>query len=92
MQPRITDRVARVDRIAEPAGEPVIDISPSSTGTPLKDGDTIQSVRPQGQLADVADEGRPSRSSRSTSMLKDIRAGKGTVGKLFTDDELYQRD
>ena len=23
-------------------------------------------------------------------MLKDIRAGKGTVGKLFTDDALYR--
>ena len=33
---------------------------------------------------------RRSRSSRSTALLKDIRAGKGTVGKLFTDDELYR--
>src|SRR5829696_8299212 len=27
-------------------GEPLIDVSPSAAGTPLKDGDSIQSVRP----------------------------------------------
>jgi len=39
-------------------GEPVIDISPSTTGTPLKDGDYIQAGRAPGQLTDVADTAR----------------------------------
>ena len=70
-------------------GEPVIDISPTTTGTPLKDGDYIPAGRAPGQLADVADGARESL-EQMTAMLKDIRAGKGTVGKLFSDDELYK--
>ena len=70
-------------------GEPVIDISPTTTGTPLKDGDYIPAGRAPGQLADVADGARESL-EQITAMLKDIRAGKGTVGKLFSDDELYK--
>jgi phospholipid/cholesterol/gamma-HCH transport system substrate-binding protein len=70
-------------------GEPVIDISPTVTGTPLKDGDYIPAGRAPGQLADVADGARQSL-EHITAMLQDIRAGKGTVGKLFSDDELYK--
>jgi phospholipid/cholesterol/gamma-HCH transport system substrate-binding protein len=70
-------------------GEPVIDISPTTTGTPLKEGDYIPAGRAPGQLADVADGARESL-EQMTAMLKDIRAGKGTVGKLFSDDELYK--
>jgi phospholipid/cholesterol/gamma-HCH transport system substrate-binding protein len=70
-------------------GEPVIDISPTMSGTPLKDGDYIPAGRAPGQLADVADGARESL-EQITAVLKDIRAGKGTVGKLFSDDELYK--
>jgi phospholipid/cholesterol/gamma-HCH transport system substrate-binding protein len=70
-------------------GEPVIDISPSTTGTPLKDGDYIPAGRAPGQLADVADSARESL-DQVTTILKDIRSGRGTVGKLFSDDELYK--
>jgi phospholipid/cholesterol/gamma-HCH transport system substrate-binding protein len=70
-------------------GEPIIDISPSSTGTPLKDGDNIQSVRAPGQLADVAEGARESL-EQVTAILKEIRSGRGTMGKLFSDDVLYK--
>ena len=70
-------------------GEPVIDISPSTTGTPLKDGDYIPAGRAPGQLADVADGARESLEQLS-GILKDIRSGKGTIGKVFTDDDLYK--
>jgi phospholipid/cholesterol/gamma-HCH transport system substrate-binding protein len=70
-------------------GEPVIDISPSTSGTPLKDGDYIPAGRAPGQLSDVADGARESL-DQITAVLKDIRAGKGTVGKIFTDDQLYK--
>ena len=69
-------------------GEPVIDISPASSGTPLKTGDTITSVPPKGEIADVAEEARVSLEQMSL-ILKDLRAGKGTLGKMFTDDQLY---
>ena len=70
-------------------GEPIIDISPTTTGTPLKDGDYIPAGRAPGQLADVAD-GRARALEQVTAMLEDIREGKGTVGKLFTDDAAVQ--
>jgi phospholipid/cholesterol/gamma-HCH transport system substrate-binding protein len=70
-------------------GEPVIDISPSSQGTPLKDGDFLQAGRAPGQLSDVA-EGATQSLEQITGILQDIRGGKGTVGKLFTDDAVYR--
>jgi phospholipid/cholesterol/gamma-HCH transport system substrate-binding protein len=70
-------------------GEPVIDISPAMTGTPLGDGAYVQAGRTPGQLADVADGARESL-EQVTAMLKDIRSGRGTIGKLFSDDVLYK--
>lgn len=70
-------------------GEPIVDVTPASSGTPLKDGDFIQGGRAPGQLADVA-EGASQTLDQITGILQDIRAGKGTVGKLFTDDQVYK--
>jgi phospholipid/cholesterol/gamma-HCH transport system substrate-binding protein len=70
-------------------GEPVIDISPAVSGTPLKDGDYITAGRTPGQVADVAESARVSLDSVN-ALLQDVRSGKGTVGKLFTDDQLYK--
>jgi phospholipid/cholesterol/gamma-HCH transport system substrate-binding protein len=70
-------------------GEPVIDISPSTQGKPLQDGEFVPSERSPGQLADVA-EGATQSLHQVTALLQDIRSGKGTVGKLFTDDAVYK--
>jgi phospholipid/cholesterol/gamma-HCH transport system substrate-binding protein len=70
-------------------GEPVIDISPATSGTPLKDGDYIPAGRTPGQLADVAESARASLDSVN-ALLQDVRSGKGTMGKLFSDDQLYK--
>ena len=70
-------------------GEPLIDVSPSAAGTPLKDGDVIKSKKPASQLSDVAETANEG-IVEATALLKDIRAGKGSVGKLFTEDKLYR--
>ena len=70
-------------------GEPVIDVTPSTQGTPLKDGDFLQAGRAPGQLSDVA-EGATQSLEQITGILRDIRGGKGTVGRLFTDDAVYK--
>lgn len=89
MQQRITtDSRASIGSLSL-LGEPVIDVSPSSTGTPLKDGDFIPASRAPGQLADVA-EGATQTLEQVTGLLREIRAGKGNVGKLFTDEQLYR--
>jgi phospholipid/cholesterol/gamma-HCH transport system substrate-binding protein len=70
-------------------GEPLIDVSPATTGTPLNDGDTIPSNKPPVAFNDVAESANEGIVA-ATALLKDIRAGKGTVGKLFTDEALYR--
>src|SRR5688572_22529904 len=54
-------------------GEPLIDISPASTGTPLNDGDTIKSVRPPLQFNEVAATANAG-IEEATALLKDIRS------------------
>src|SRR4051794_29947837 len=70
-------------------GEPLIDVSPATTGTPLKDGDSIQSTKPPVQFNEVAASANDA-ITNATALIKDMRAGKGTVGKLFTDEALYK--
>jgi phospholipid/cholesterol/gamma-HCH transport system substrate-binding protein len=70
-------------------GEPLIDVSAATTGTPLKDGDTIKSKKPASQLSDVAETANEG-IVEATALLKDIREGKGSVGKLFAEDKLYR--
>jgi phospholipid/cholesterol/gamma-HCH transport system substrate-binding protein len=86
---RITDQSRASIGSLSLLGEPIIEISPSSQGTPLKDGDFIPSARTKGQIADVAataSEGL----EQATALIREIREGKGTVGKLFTDDQMYR--
>jgi phospholipid/cholesterol/gamma-HCH transport system substrate-binding protein len=85
---RITDRSRATIGSLSLLGEPIIEITPSSEGAPLKDGDFITAGKPPGQLADVA-ENATQTLEEATAIIKDIRAGKGTVGKLFTDEEMY---
>jgi len=88
-QARITDQSRASIGSLSLLGEPLIDISPASAGTPLKDGDFIQSGRTPGAIADVA-ENATQTLEQATALLKEIREGKGTVGKLFTDDQMYR--
>ena len=89
MQSRITSESRASIGSLSLLGEPIIEISPSSGGTPLQDGDFIPSAPAAGQLSDVAASATESL-QQVTAMLQDIRAGKGTVGRLFSDDELYR--
>ncbi len=89
MQSRITTESRASIGSLSLLGEPVIEISPSTSGTPLKDHDTIQAGKTPGQLSDVAESATQSL-GQINGLLADLRAGKGTVGKLFTDDDLYR--
>ena len=88
-KPRITTESRASIGSLSLLGEPVIDISPSTQGTPLNEGDFLPAERAPGQLADVA-EGATQTLQQMTGILQDIRSGKGTVGKLFTDDAIYR--
>jgi phospholipid/cholesterol/gamma-HCH transport system substrate-binding protein len=86
---RITDQSRASIGSLSLLGEPVIDISPSTQGRQLENGEFLPAGRAPGQLADVA-EGATLALAQVTGVMQDIRSGKGTVGRLFTDDQIYR--
>jgi phospholipid/cholesterol/gamma-HCH transport system substrate-binding protein len=69
-------------------GEGAVDISASTTGDPIPDWGYVPSVAPPPQLADVTAQANRG-ITELTALIEDMRAGKGTVGKLMTDEQLY---
>src|SRR5918993_1577308 len=88
-QQRITEESRATIGSLSLLGEPIIEITPASQGRALQNGEFVPSARAAGQIADVA-AGATDALGQATEMLRDIRAGKGSVGKLFTDDQLYR--
>ena len=88
-QQRVTENSRAMLGSLSLLGEPIVDISASSEGRPLKDHDFIQSARASGPIADVTDKATEGL-DQATALLKDIRGGKGTVGRLFTDEAVYR--
>lgn len=70
-------------------GEGAVDVTAMPGGRPLTDWEYIPSERTPGNIAEVA-ENASQTLEQATAMLTDMRAGKGTVGKLFFEDKLYQ--
>ena len=87
LRDRITDRsVARLGSVSL-LGESAVDISPSS-GTPIPEWGYVPQGAPVPALSDVTEEaGRGI--TELTAMIHDVRSGRGTVGKLMTDEALY---
>jgi phospholipid/cholesterol/gamma-HCH transport system substrate-binding protein len=69
-------------------GEGAVDISATTTGTPIPDGGYVATGGIPAQLADVTAQANKG-ITELTALIADIRAGKGTVGKLMTDEQLY---
>jgi phospholipid/cholesterol/gamma-HCH transport system substrate-binding protein len=69
-------------------GEGAVDISASTTGQPIPEWGYVPSDAPPAQLADVTAQANKG-ITELTALITDIRAGKGTVGKLMTDEQLY---
>jgi phospholipid/cholesterol/gamma-HCH transport system substrate-binding protein len=88
-QPRVTDQSRAMIGSLSLLGEPIIDVTPASAGRPLQDGEYIQTSHTPGQIADVAAQAGQG-IEQLTALLKDVRAGKGSVGKLFTEEALYR--
>lgn len=69
-------------------GEGAVDISASTTGTPIPEGGYVPTGGIPAQLADVTAQANKG-IAELTALITDIRAGKGTAGKLMTDEQLY---
>jgi phospholipid/cholesterol/gamma-HCH transport system substrate-binding protein len=69
-------------------GEPIVEISPATTGTPLENGAYVKSTAASGSIAEVASTAQTTL-GEANKILLGISEGRGSVGKLFTDEQLY---
>ena len=85
---RITDTsIASVGSVSL-LGDSAIDITASSNGTPIPEWGYVRSAASTG-LGDVTQRAGATLEAM-TGVLEDVRAGKGTLGRLVTDEALYQ--
>lgn len=99
------DKVPAIERIrtdslavlkgAGVLGDNVIDITPGTRqGQPIRDGGTINSVE-QKSVADIINASQKAVSNLNEissdikEVTEDIKQGRGTVGKLLRDEQLY---
>jgi phospholipid/cholesterol/gamma-HCH transport system substrate-binding protein len=87
-QPRVTNGSRATLGQVSLLGEAAVDITPSSDGTPIPEWGYIPTGKPTPSVQEVAGQATES-IEEATALLRDIRAGRGSVGKLFTDDQLY---
>ena len=69
-------------------GEGAVDISASTSGDPIPEGGYVTTDALPPQLADVTAQANKG-IAELTGLITDLRAGKGTAGKLMTDEQLY---
>jgi len=87
-QSRITTAsVARLGSISL-LGQGAVDITAATRGTPIPEWGYVPQGRTPAALSDVADQASQGIQGL-TQLITDVRAGKGTVGKLLTEDQLY---
>jgi phospholipid/cholesterol/gamma-HCH transport system substrate-binding protein len=68
-------------------GEPIIDIRSGRGGTPLNPDDYVKTTTAKG-FADLSAQASTG-IDQLNGLIADVRAGKGTLGKIVTDDALY---
>jgi len=89
MRPLVTDKsIASIGSISL-LGEGAVDITASPTGTPLKEWEYVRSGVAAGSIAQLTTEATDGLAEAKRA-IQDLRAGKGTIGRLFTDDSLFR--
>ena len=87
-KPLITDKsVARLGSVSL-LGQSAVDITPAATGTPIEPWGYVPQGKAVAVLSDMTDSASQGL-NELTAMIHDMRSGKGTVGKLLTDEQLY---
>lgn len=87
-QPRITSAsLAKLGSVSL-LGESAVDINPAGQGTPIPEWGYVPTGRAAAGISDITDSaGRGIEDL--TGMIRDLRSGKGTAGKMLSDDQLY---
>jgi phospholipid/cholesterol/gamma-HCH transport system substrate-binding protein len=70
-------------------GEAALDITASSSGTAIPEWGYVPSAPAAGSFTEVATKATAG-IEELTGILQDLRGGRGTMGRLFTDEALYQ--
>jgi phospholipid/cholesterol/gamma-HCH transport system substrate-binding protein len=70
-------------------GEGAVDLTSSSEGTPIPEWGYVPTGRQASTFNEVAATAADG-IAEATSLLKDIRTGRGTIGQFFTNDALYR--
>jgi phospholipid/cholesterol/gamma-HCH transport system substrate-binding protein len=88
-RPRITDRSLASLGSVSLLGEAAVDLTASSGGTPVPEWGYVRSGRAIGTVGDVTQQASVG-IDEATALMKDLRSGRGTLGRLFTDEALYR--
>jgi phospholipid/cholesterol/gamma-HCH transport system substrate-binding protein len=89
MQPLVTSTsVASLGSVSL-LGEAAVDITASSDGTPIPEWGYVPSGTAAGSLTDVTSQAAEG-IKELTGLLQETRAGQGTIGRLLTDEALYE--
>lgn len=70
-------------------GEAAVDITASSQGTSIPEWGYVPSGLATGTMGDVMSQAGVA-IGEASALMQDLRAGRGTVGRLMTDDALYR--
>jgi phospholipid/cholesterol/gamma-HCH transport system substrate-binding protein len=88
LRDRITTASTAVIGSVSLLGQGAVDITPSTRGTPIPDWGYVPTGRAAAQLSDVATQASAG-IDEITKLVQDVRGGRGTLGKLMTDEQLY---
>jgi phospholipid/cholesterol/gamma-HCH transport system substrate-binding protein len=88
-RPLVTDKSLAVIGSISLLGEGAVDISAGIGGTPVPEWGYVNSGIAEGSIAQLTTEATAGL-NEAKLLVADIRAGKGTVGKLFTDESIYR--
>lgn len=88
-RPLVTDRSKAVLGSISLLGEGAVDIAAGVGGTPIPDWGYVPSGVAEGSIVQMTTEAT-SALNEAKQLVTDIRAGKGTIGKLFTDESVYR--
>jgi phospholipid/cholesterol/gamma-HCH transport system substrate-binding protein len=89
MQSRITTGSVAALGSLSLLGEAAVDITASSEGTPVPEWGYVRSGPATGSLAEVATRASAGL-DEAAALMRDLRAGRGTLGQLITNDSVYQ--
>jgi phospholipid/cholesterol/gamma-HCH transport system substrate-binding protein len=88
-RPLVTDRSKAVLGTISLLGEGAVDITAGLGGTPIPEWGYVNTGVAEGSIAQLTTEATAGL-NEAKLLVADIRAGKGTVGKLFTDESIYR--